>query len=114
MSTEEDLAAIKAATREMHEAIADGRRLLKSLKHEEAQLILVSRTVFEERMEEEVKACLDNYQANMAKQIENATEAVYARFDTISNMLLYGNKQGRGENILETAAAKRAAEEGQS
>jgi hypothetical protein len=102
---------LKAVTREAHAAIKDleksmkdARLLLKSMETVKDELMAVSDQVFEQRMQERVDAGLDLYSKSLDKAIEDATEATYRRFDTLSDIMLGGN--GDGQKLARVVEAR--------
>lgn len=84
----DDVQELRAATREAHEAMKDLRLLIKSMETVREELLDVSHQVFDQRLEEQTSLALKAYQDTVAKAIEDATQAVYKRFDTITDILL--------------------------
>lgn len=95
MKDEAKVGELRQATREANEtlkdfkhALRDGEDLLKRMAEVKEDLILVSNSVFNDRMSDEVEAGLEDYRASLDRQIEAATQAVYERFDTLGRILL--------------------------
>lgn len=99
----EDLQAevdrLRDVLREAHAAIKDMRHLLRQADAARAVIETMVAKQIEEGIKTEVDKGLDEYRDSLNKAIDNATEAVYRRFDTIADMLLG-----------ETKAAKRKGE----
>lgn len=94
---EEEVEALRSATREAHEAIADMTRLVREMRALHTQVQEAAGVVFTERMEHHVAEGLTALSTSMAKGIEDATAAVYRRFDTITSILL---GEGHGQTPL--------------
>lgn len=84
----EEAEELRAATREAHEAMKDMRGLIREMATVEERLRETAATVFAERIEEQVAAGLAQYSESISTAIDNATEAVDRRFDTIASIML--------------------------
>jgi multidrug efflux pump subunit AcrB len=97
-ATAADLAAIKRATREMHEAIKDARQV----KREMLDVVEALAPTIDRRIEDEVAAGLARYQESLNDAITKATAATYRRFDTLADIILgeRGKKRERLADVL--------------
>jgi hypothetical protein len=98
----EDVEALRAATREAHEAIKDLRSVLRDAEQTRTQLLATAEEVFTARIEAQVAAGLTEYRDTITAAIESATAAVYRRFDRVADLLLGESReaQRRGEPTL--------------
>ncbi len=98
---------MKALIREAHEVMKDLRQTMRDAGRIRADVALLAKTAAEDVVDPVIASTLETYQATIAAAIESATEAVYARFDTIADLLLGETKSQRrrhGESLPETAA----------
>jgi hypothetical protein len=111
VSTEEDLAAIKAATRELHEAIQEARAARRELQTTWMAIDVTIAGTVETMIEKHVAKGLADYEDALKTAIENATEAVYKRFDKITDILLGEDKKQarRGDPTIEELARQRGS-----
>lgn len=91
----EETEDLRSATRAAHEAIKDMRGLIREMTVLRDEVKATSETVFTERMSEQVATGLAAYNDAIAKAIEEATEAVDRRFDTIASVLLGEDGEAR-------------------
>lgn len=98
-SIEEEVVDLRQATREAHEAMQGMRDLIREVKAVTAEARTVADEVFSERMSAQVEAGLASYRESINTAIENATQAVYARFDTITDLMLGESKGQRREGL---------------
>lgn len=108
MSTEDEVLALKEATREAHEAIKDLRQVIKEARQVDAHLAEKAYAALETGVAEIVAAGLDEYKVTISKAIDTSTEAVFRRFDTIADLLMGEDKttRRRGEPSLVELAEK--------
>lgn len=88
MSTAEEIAALKAATREAHEAIKGLREAQRDMKALLAEIEAAARKSVEERIDEAIVAGLAEYDAKLIEAIEKGTQATYDRFDLLATICL--------------------------
>lgn len=86
--TERDLAALRAATREAHEAIQDLRAATREARAVLAEIEQAAARTVDERMGEQVQRGLAEYTDAVSRAIDDASQAVYHRFDTMADILL--------------------------
>lgn len=105
----EEAEILRTATREAHEAMKGLRDMIREANRASERLLAVSREVFDERMNATVKQGLAEYHESIGKAITEATDRVYARFDTLADIMLGEAKyQKRKEpTLLEYAEAIR-------
>lgn len=84
----DEVAELREATREAHEAMSDMKRLMKEVREVIGELRAAAHVEVDEMITEEVRKGLDAYKAVLDKAIETATESVYARFDKIGDLIL--------------------------
>lgn len=92
MTTEEETAALREATRQAHEVLGDLRRAIKDgerLVKEAADVAI------KERFEPVVAQGLKEFGDALGVAIEESTQAVFARFDQITDTLLGEDKASR-------------------
>lgn len=102
-TTADEVEELRDLIRQMHEALKDGTRLLKAMETVKEELVSVSQEVFEERIEGVVKEALDGFNVTMIKHIDDATEAVYNRFDVLGRVLLGKGKKSDIELLTHNA-----------
>lgn len=98
-TVDEDIAALRAATREAHEAV----QALKQAKRDLESTFERLKDGIDSRISEEVKAGLERYYDALNPAIDKATAAVYKRFDTIADILLGEDAKARGLSLIEHA-----------
>lgn len=91
----EEAADLRAAIREAHEAMQGLRDLLREVRALRDEVEETAGKVFTSRMEEQVVAGLTAYRESIDKAIEDATAAVFNRFDTIADTMLGESKSQR-------------------
>jgi hypothetical protein len=79
-----ELAAIKQATRELHETIQDA----KAIRNDLLRAIGSIAPTIDELISQEVITGLTKYQETLDEAISKATQAVYRRFDTLVDIML--------------------------
>jgi hypothetical protein len=97
VSTEEDLSAIKQATRELHEAIQEARQVQRELDACRQSIGDDVRALVDQQLEVHVAAGLSSYDEAIRTAIERATAAVFKRFDRIADIILGESKRQRRE-----------------
>lgn len=85
---EEEAEALREVVREAHAAIKDMTRVLREMRDVRAEIEAAAAKAFGDHMQEQVAAGLAEYRASIDAAIESATTAVYARFDTIADLML--------------------------
>lgn len=103
---------LRAATREAHEAMQGLRDVMRELRTLKGEVEEAAGRVFAERMEEQVAAGLEHYHSRISQAIEDTTEAVDRRFQTIADILL-GEEKSQKRKGMETIAelAEKVADE---
>ena len=84
MTTEEEVAALKAATREAHEAIQGMKLAQRDLRATMDEV----RAEIEAKLEGYVVAELGKLSEAVRVNVDKATESVFHRFDTLADELL--------------------------
>jgi competence protein ComGF len=86
----------KAVIRQAHEATADLKQATKDARK-------VGRELQRDEFEPFVRQQADEASQAISKAAQNsiaeASQRVISRFDRLSNLLMYGNEQGRGEGL---------------
>jgi len=103
VNTEDEVAALKAATREAHEAIKDLRAVIKEAREISSTLTVEMNDAWEHHVQDTVREGLAGYNAEIKKQIDLATQAVFDRFMDLGDRLLGVDKttRRRGEPSIE-------------
>jgi chromosome segregation ATPase len=103
--TEDEIAALKAATREAHEAV----QALKDARREAQAMLDQLQPGIHKRLSQEVDAGLAQYREALETAIKNATTAVFKRFDTVAELILGEDRKSRkaGKPSLEEMLAAR-------
>ena len=98
----EEAAELRAATREAHEAMQDMRILLEECRAITVEMATIVKVEIDGWISDQVKAGLADYNDTMLGAIDDATEAVYNRFDVLVRILCEGTKaqqRKEGESI---------------
>ena len=109
-ASERDLEQLREATRAAHEATKDLRATIRDARSVVEEIERTAGEQVDQRIAAAVAAGLDDYKATLSKAIEQATDAVFARFDTIRATLL-GETRGqirRGESIPQLIEGRRS------
>jgi membrane protein involved in colicin uptake len=113
---EATIAHLESATAEAREATRDAHSATKAMRQAErdarvaiAELEAAAVKAVEERMAEAVKAGLEKYAETLKKATGDGYDHVMHQFDRLMNIAMYGNEQGKGENIFDELR-KRARE----
>jgi hypothetical protein len=97
----------------------EGRALLKDLRKEiktaeniKQELQAAALVAINDRVEDILEQLLEEKMAHVVKEVglaqDEAVKKVIDSFDEISNVLMYGNAQGRGENLFDRLALQAA------
>lgn len=104
---EENIARLEAANeetravvREAHEAIQSAKLVLRDLRAEREQLAADIRGGFDAAIGQQVSDGLASFTETIKRQTEAAHDHVIRQFDRLYNIMLYGNEQGRGPNLV--------------
>lgn len=92
---DEDVARLKEATREAHEVIKDLKRAVADARETHRLLHACVQDALNAGIGEQVQQGLDEYKDSLNKAIDDATQAVYTRFDQIADILLGEDKQSK-------------------
>lgn len=104
MTTDEEIAALRAATREAHEAIKDLRTAIREAADERQALTDLFPRLTEERIGEAVETGLAKFGVELQSAIDIATKKVFDRFDRISDIIMgetRANKRKREPTMVE-------------
>lgn len=93
-----------AATKDLRTAIREGRELLAK---EIAGAV-------GDRIDAQVSEGLTAYQDSLAKALETTDAGIQRRYDELCNIMLYGNKQGRGSSIVDEELERRGPAAGRA
>lgn len=100
MSTEEEVQALKDATRAAHEALADLKAEHKAMKDTltamRAQVIIWQEEA-NEQFGEIVRAGLEEFSKSLKVAIDDGTQRVFKRFDTLADIMLGEEKGNNNE-----------------
>jgi hypothetical protein len=88
MTSEEEIAAIKEATRVAHEAIKDLKGLIKEAKQISEHISVQMHEEVDEKLQAEVKVGLEQLSVAFKAATEEATNKVFKRFDDLADLLL--------------------------
>lgn len=94
-TTDEEVARLKEATREAHEALKDLKRGVEEAKEAHRLLHACVEQALNDGIGKQVQEGLDEYKESLAAAIDGATEAVYKRFDQIADILTGEDKQSK-------------------
>lgn len=115
----EGIAALQAVIEHLERATADAREAtrethsaIKALRQAERDARATARELQEDlgktmgdQIEQLVERGLVDLRETITTTCETAADKVEALFDQTANVLLFGNAQGRGENMLDRIAA---------
>jgi len=82
--TAADLAALRAATREAHEAIKDARIVIRELHDATADTVALLAIGVDGLITAAVRAGLDRYAEVLSEQTQRGVEAINARYDAVA------------------------------
>lgn len=94
-TTDEEVARLKEATREAHEALKDLNVMIQMAKATAKELNACVEEALNDGIGKQVQEGLDEYKESLAAAIDGATEAVYKRFDQIADILTGEDKQSK-------------------
>lgn len=94
-TTDEEVARLKEATREAHEALKDLNVMIQMAKATVKELNACVEEALNDGIGKQVQEGLDEYKESLAAAIDGATEAVYKRFDQIADILTGEDKQSK-------------------
>lgn len=97
MSTEDDIVALKQATREAHEALRDLHRIQRDIDRKRTELEDAVTKSIESRINAAVKTGLEEYDASLKEAIKTGTQATYDRFDLIAAICMGEDKVSKRE-----------------
>jgi len=94
-------AELRAAVREAHEVVKDLRSLIHEGRELVGQIEAAAEATVDERIKSAVAVGLSNFQTQLNTSVEEATQAVFARFDKLADTLLGETKaeQRRGRSL---------------
>lgn len=103
---DEKIQELRDATRSANETLAELKLLNKELRKLMGQLDARFAKAFDEEISEIVQTTLAEYKTSIERSTEEATQAVFRRFDTIAEILLGKSKKQRraGEVDIEKLA----------
>lgn len=111
MTTNDEIAALKAATRQAHETIQELRTVIREARDLLNQLGPAAEAAVDEHLAPVVEKSLEDWAEHSTKFINQAEERINARFDQIADILLGETKRDRrrGEPTLSEYAEHIAA-----
>lgn len=93
--SEEELAALREATKRAHEVLKDLRQMVREAKDLVQVIDKAAGVAVEQRVQPAVDQGLEEFSEALKTAIDDGTEAVFKRFDTISDTLLGEDKASR-------------------
>lgn len=111
--TGDEVAVLKAATREAHVAAQELASVIREARKYQAELKTYATKAVGEEVRPVIDAGLEEFARSLKKAIDQATDAVYRRFDTLTAVLLGEDQQSkrRGEPSLQELAEQARASE---
>ena len=94
-SPDEKIKELKQATRAANEVLAELKDTLKDVKKARDEISKLLESAFEDQIASVVSDTLASYKESIDKAIDDATQAVFDRFETISKTLLGETKEAR-------------------
>ncbi len=106
MQSDEEIQALRDATREAHEVLKDLRHATRDAKAVFQIIEGAAQTAVDERVKPVVQSGLEAFAEELRKAVDDATERVFKRFDTIADYLLGEDKRSkrRGKPSIEDVA----------
>jgi DNA-directed RNA polymerase subunit L len=98
--TENDIEAIREATRAAHEAIKDLKAAIREAKQVTEEMRSAATYAVTHGVNDAVELGLAAYSDEIGKAIHEATDEVYARFEQLTDTLLGESRRHRGEGPL--------------
>lgn len=95
MTALDDVAALREATREAHEALKDLRLATRVARDVIAEVKAVAGEQVDERIREALAKGLEELSTSVKAACDESTDRVFARFDTITATLLGEDKRTR-------------------
>jgi heme oxygenase len=92
MEPRDEVAELRAATREAHEVLKDLRRTVKEAMQFRAAMEHAAQVSVDEQVKAVVEKGLDDYGRALKLAIDDATRLVYKRFDRLADILLGEDK----------------------
>lgn len=98
---------LREATREANGVVKDLERVIREGRQLVKEIDAAASKAVEARIGEAIKEGLDEYRGTVRRAMDEAVVHIDKRFDEYANILMYGNKQGRGESLQEMAERQR-------
>jgi putative cell wall-binding protein len=95
MAEKTEAEELRAATREAHEVLKDLRQVVREAKVVRNSLHASAEKALEDGINATVEASLEKYRDTIEKAIEEATKAVFDRFDTLADHLMGETKKAK-------------------
>lgn len=102
----DDITSLREATREAHEmvqALREERRACDAAKAElvaaQEDLADMVKAIWDAKMDAVVEIALTNYSETVSKAIDEATQAVYERFDLLTDVLMNPQNYGAADVV---------------
>jgi hypothetical protein len=103
---EQASAELRDAIREAHSATKALNQACKEADAHCRNIIDAASIGVQHRIDEAMKAGLAHYAQDLERAIKEGADRVNKRFDQIANTLMFGNSQGRGDNVFEQIIKK--------
>jgi chromosome segregation ATPase len=103
---EEAAEEARAATREANSAAKALRQAERDARATIADLEKAAIKTVEDRIREAIRTGLDAYVTTVREATSEGYDHVMAQFDRLMRIAMYGNEQGRGENIFDRLRAR--------
>jgi LPS O-antigen subunit length determinant protein (WzzB/FepE family) len=113
-ATEDEITALREATREAHAALKDLKGAIKEGRELVAAIDKMAQIAVEDRLKPVVEKGLEDFGKNLRQAIDVATDSVYERFDKIADLLTGEDKTSkrRGQPSIPELVERRNRERG--
>lgn len=91
---------------ELHSSLKSAKTVQRELADAKKYLDGLFAEIYSEDIVPQIKKMLDEVIPKVQSSLDAAIAKVMREFEKYSNLLMFGNEQGRGKNILEDAAIK--------
>lgn len=108
---EQATARAKSATKEANHAVKLAKQTIKELQAEHDRWAEGVRKEIDEAINRQIKLGLDDYADTIQKQTSIAHEHVISEFTKMTNIMLHGNEEGKGESVVPMWIKKLVREE---
>jgi LPS O-antigen subunit length determinant protein (WzzB/FepE family) len=114
MTAVDEVAELREATRQAHEALKDLRLAVKEAVKLKDSIEQAAQVAMDERIAPAVEKGLEEFRESLKKAIDTGTEAVFHRFDTVADTLLGEDRATRRQgkpSIPEMFAARKVLDQ---